>query len=234
MEKDTVLVVEDEREIGELVRDYLEVNGFRVILAGDGEEAWILFQQQNPILVVLDIMLPKLSGIEVCKKIRTQSTIPIIMISAKKSETDKIIGLGIGADDYLAKPFSPGELVARIKAQLRRFKEFTKPSEHESLLLEFGPLVIDEKGFTVYVSGKQVELSAKEFQLLLLLAKHKGQVFSKEQLFDKIWGYDSYGDMNAVTVYIRKIREKIEPDPSHPVYIATVWGVGYKFVGTGA
>ncbi|MCD8509559.1 MAG: response regulator transcription factor [Bacillus sp. (in: Bacteria)] len=233
MEQDTILIVEDEREIGELVRDYLEVNGFHVILAGDGEEGLGNFQKHNPILVVLDIMLPKMSGIELCKEIRKKSTIPIIMVSAKKSETDKIIGLGIGADDYIAKPFSPGELVARIKAQLRRYKEFTKPSEQNGFLLEFGPLVIDEKGFSVFVSGKQVELSAKEFQLLLFMAKHKGQVFSKEQLFDKIWGYDSFGDINAVTVYIRKIREKIEPNPSEPVYIATVWGVGYKFTGIG-
>ncbi|GGM30454.1 DNA-binding response regulator [Paraliobacillus quinghaiensis] len=229
MYEDRILIVEDEKEIGDLVRDYLQASGYEVMLAHDGEEGLRLFQKSQPILVVLDVMLPKINGIDVCRSIREESTIPIIMISAKKSETDKIIGLGIGADDYIAKPFSPGELVARIKAQLRRYKDFATSKESS---LKFGDLVIDEKGFMVMLADKKVELSAKEFQILIFLAKHKGQVFSKEQLFDKIWGFDSYGDMSAVTVYIRKIREKIEQEPSDPQYIKTVWGVGYKFDGS--
>ncbi|MDG5788442.1 response regulator transcription factor [Evansella sp. AB-P1] len=228
--EDTILIVEDEKEIGELVRDYLNVNDFHVVLAKDGEEALSIFKQENPILIVLDIMLPKLDGIEVCRTIRKVSNVPIIMMSAKKSETDKIIGLGIGADDYIAKPFSPGELVARIKAQLRRYKEFSGFPKNK--ILKFGPLLIDEDGYSVSVGEKKVDLSAKEFEILHFMASNKGQVFSKEQLFSKIWGYDSYGDISTVTVYIRKIREKIEENPSRPAFILTVWGIGYKFDGS--
>ncbi|MFA9559006.1 response regulator transcription factor [Evansella sp. AB-rgal1] len=233
MRNNTILIIEDEKEIGELVRDYLLVHGYEVVLAQDGEEGLQEFTNRQPALVVLDVMLPKKSGIDVCREIRGVSHVPIIMMSAKKSETDKIIGLGIGADDYIAKPFSPGELVARMKAQLRRFHDFSvsKSVETEDMITEEN-LKIDAKGYNVTVSGRKVELSAKEFQLLYFMAKNKGQVFSKEQLFDRIWGYDSYGDMNAVTVYIRKIREKIEETPSQPKFIVTVWGVGYKFVGS--
>lgn len=229
---DTILIVEDEKELGELVRDYLKVEGYDVALAFDGEEALHVFQQKEPILVVLDIMLPKIDGIEVCRRIRSSSTVPILLVSAKKNETDKIIGLGIGADDYVTKPFSPGELVARIKAHIRRYSHYSSPPQVNKQLI-FGDLVIDQKGFTVTLNHKLIELSAKEFQLLHFLAAHKGQVFSKEQLFEKIWGYDNYGDMNAVTVYVRKIREKIEADPGKPKYMKTVWGVGYKFDGDG-
>ncbi|MFD1736505.1 response regulator transcription factor [Bacillus salitolerans] len=232
MEKDTILIVEDEREIGELVRDYLHIDGYKVILSFDGEDGMLAFEKEQPSLVVLDIMLPKLNGIEVCRKIRSVSNIPIIMMSAKKSDTDKIIGLGIGADDYITKPFSPSELVARIKAQLRRYHQFSVQSIPQNRTLKVQDLEIDIQGYNVYVSGNQIELSGKEFQLLHYLAANTGQVFSKEQLFNQIWGYDTYGDMNTVTVYIRKIREKIEFDPSNPTYIKTVWGIGYKFDGT--
>lgn len=233
MNEDTILIVEDEKEIGELVRDYLNANGYKVILSQDGKDGLVQFNKEHPILVVLDIMLPLMNGIDVCREIRTTSNIPIIMMSAKKSETDKIIGLGIGADDYIAKPFSPGELVARIKAQLRRYKDFSPANKMDTTgTITFDKLVIDEKGYTVTVSGKKVDLSVKEFQLLHLMAKNIGQVFSKEQLFEQVWGYDSYGDTNAVTVYIRKIREKIEDFPSKPKYIVTVWGIGYKFDGS--
>ncbi|OIJ15207.1 DNA-binding response regulator [Anaerobacillus arseniciselenatis] len=227
---ETILIVEDEKELGELVRDYLKVEGYNVILAFDGAEALNVFQREAPLLIVLDIMLPKIDGIEVCRTIRSKSNVPILLVSAKKSETDKIIGLGIGADDYITKPFSPGELVARIKAHLRRYNHYSSPKEIKKTLA-FGELEIDEKGFMIKIAGIPVDFSAKEFQLLHFLATNKGQVFSKEQLFDKVWGYDSYGDMNAVTVYVRKIREKIEGNPSKPKYIKTVWGVGYKFDG---
>lgn len=232
MNEDTILVVEDEKEIGELVKDYLEKEGFQVVLALDGKEGLYLFHEKKPTLIVLDIMLPEMDGIEVCRMIRTESNIPVIMMTAKKSETDKIIGLGIGADDYVTKPFSPGELVARIKAQLRRYKHFSNPAENQSHTLKVDQLEIDLKGYNVYVAGKKVNVSAKEFQLLHFLATHPGQVFSREQLFNQIWGFESYGDLNTVTVYIRKIREKIEPDPSNPTFIKTVWGIGYKFEGS--
>ncbi|WP_425514152.1 response regulator transcription factor [Evansella tamaricis] len=233
MGEGTILIVEDEKEIGELVRDYLNANGYNVLIATDGEEALSIFKKNHPILVVLDVMLPKRNGIDVCRDIRLDSNVPIIMMSAKKSETDKNIGLGIGADDYIAKPFSPGELVARIKAQLRRYTEFSNVNvSNSNSLLTYQNLTIDEKGYTVTLSGKKIDLSAKEFQLLHFMAKNQGQVFSKEQLFEKIWGYDSYGDMSSVTVYIRKIREKIEVMPSKPKFIETVWGIGYKFNGS--
>ncbi|MFC5711792.1 response regulator transcription factor [Thalassorhabdus alkalitolerans] len=231
MKKDLVLVVEDEVEIGDLVKDYLLSEGFEVLIATDGEEGIRLFHKSKPTLIVLDIMLPGLDGIEVLRMIRKESTAPVLMMTAKKSETDKIIGLGIGADDYITKPFSPRELVARIKAQLRRYKYYGDPSEGRHTL-SFNELEIDEKGFTVMLAGEDVNLSAKEFQLLKFMATYPGQVFSKSQLYDQIWGYNHYGDLNTVTVYIRKIREKIEPDPAEPIYIKTVWGVGYKFDGS--
>ncbi|WP_100371862.1 response regulator transcription factor [Bacillus sp. FJAT-45037] len=230
MGEDVILIVEDEKEIGELVRDYLVLEGFSVLIAEDGEEGLRQFFKENPVLVVLDLMLPKVEGVEVCRQIRAASTVPIVMMSAKQSETDKIIGLGIGADDYITKPFSPGELVARIKAQLRRYKHFSSPSTEEAVL-KICELSIDEKEFKVMVRNEEVQMSAREFKLLYFLAKHRGQVFSKEHLFEKVWGYDHIGDFNSLNVYIRKLREKIEVDPSKPKYIKTVWGIGYKFDG---
>lgn len=231
MDADKILIVEDEREIGELVRDYLQVEGYQVILAFDGEMGFHYFKQEQPTLVVLDIMLPKLDGVEVCRKIRAESHVPIMMMSAKKNETDKIIALGIGADDYITKPFSPGELVARIKAQIRRFKHMSDPKQ-KNHILHIHDLMIDEQAYKVTVRGKHVDVSAKEFKLLHFLASRPGQVFSKEQIYDHLWSHDRFGDMNTVTVYIRKIREKIEGDPSKPLYIKTVWGIGYTFDGS--
>ncbi|MBB5171937.1 response regulator transcription factor [Texcoconibacillus texcoconensis] len=227
MNADKILIVEDEAELGELVRDYLTVEGYQVILAYNGEEGLQLFYQEQPILVVLDIMLPHLNGTEVCRKIRQESTVPILMMSAKQSDADKIIGLGIGADDYITKPFSPGELVARIKAQLRRYKHFSGQKQCEGIV-SYGELKLDKNRFEVYVKEKKVDLTAKEFQLLYLLVANKGQVYTKEQLYEQIWGYNHIGDVNTVTVYIRKIREKIEVDSSKPQYIQTVWGIGYR------
>ncbi len=223
-----ILVVDDEREIGELVRDYLEAEGFTVILAFDGEEGWDLYKQHQPQLAVLDIMLPKRDGMELCRMIRGDSPIPILMLSAKKGETDKILGLGLGADDYVTKPFSPGELAARIKAHLRRYQQLSTPAQSGSKI-KFYDLEIDIKAYTVMVAGHNVTLSAKEFELLKFLAMNPAQVFTREQLFDQVWGYHDFGDINTVTVHIRKIREKLEKDPSNPKYIKTVWGVGYKF-----
>lgn len=230
MEEDLILIVEDEREIAELVRDYLEAEGFRSILAFDGLDGLNQFIEHQPAVAVLDVMLPKKDGIELCRRIRAESNIPIIIMSAKKSDTDKIIGLGIGADDYVTKPFSPGELVARIKAQLRRFKHLSVQKEPENII-RFPGFEINLKEYTVFSAGNQVELSAKEFQLLAFMASNKGQVFTKEQLLENVWGYQHVGDTNTITVYVRKLREKIEPDPSEPQYIKTVWGIGYKFDG---
>lgn len=226
--EEIILIVEDELEIAELVRDYLIREGFTPILVKDGEEAIDSFRKEKPSLVVLDIMLPKINGIEVCRILRAESSVPIIMMTAKQSDTDKIIALGIGADDYVTKPFSPGELMARVKAQLRRYRYLSLDSEEGKEILRLGSLEIDPRAYQVRINGKVVDFSAKEFQLLQFLVSHAGQVFSKEQLFNQVWGYDSYGDLNTVTVYISKVREKIEVDPAHPKIIKTVWGVGYK------
>jgi len=230
LSQEKILIVEDEKEIALLIRDYLVKEGFEVIIASDGEEGLALYRRERPLLVVLDIMLPKLDGMEVCRIIRSNSTIPILMLSAKKSDVDKILGLGLGADDYMTKPFSPGELVARVKAQIRRYTTLSAP-ENTRQTLKFPNLEIDGAGYNVQLDGKTIELSAKEFEILYCLAQHPGQVFTREQIFDHVWGYDDYGDINTVTVHIRRIREKMEQNPSKPVFLKTVWGVGYKFDG---
>ncbi|TCT15478.1 DNA-binding response OmpR family regulator [Natranaerovirga pectinivora] len=226
-----VLIVDDEVELADILSDYLEKEGFVTKTAHNGEEALDYFKAFNPQLVILDIMMPKIDGMEVCRIIRSMSSIPVLMLSSKSSEIDKILGLGLGADDYITKPFSPGEVVARVKAQLRRYLQLSSPSLEEKGLLQFGDLVIDSKSYSVRIGEKIAGLAAKEFEILLYMAKHPNQVFSREQLFDQIWGFDEYGDVNTVTVHIRKIREKIEKEPSEPKYIKTVWGVGYKFDG---
>lgn len=228
MAEGKIVVVDDEREITELVRDYLENEGYEVSIAFDGEQGLAQYHEKNPDLIILDIMLPKLEGTELCRMIRNESSIPIIMLSARKTDIDKILSLGLGADDYMTKPFSPGELVARVKAHLRRYKQMPLATDKH---LSFDDLEIDEKGHNAFIKGHPIELSAKEFALLLYLAKHRGQVFTREQLFNHVWGFEEYGDINTVTVHIRRIREKIETDPSTPNYIKTVWGVGYKFGG---
>ncbi|TFE02184.1 response regulator transcription factor [Jeotgalibacillus salarius] len=228
---ETILIIEDETEIAELVRDYLEAEGFTTVLAANGKEGLEQFQHADPSLVLLDLMLPEIDGMEVCRSIRSTSTVPVLMMTAKRSETDKIIGLGIGADDYITKPFSPGELTARVKAHLRRSRYFS--AQHEQGVLRYGELILDEKQMTVKLSERDLLLSAREFQILYVLAKRPGQVYSKEQLFNEVWGYDHLGDFNSLNVYIRKLREKLETDPSQPRWIQTVWGVGYKFIGDG-
>jgi DNA-binding response OmpR family regulator len=230
MANEKVLIVDDEMELAEIVGDYLKAEGYKVSLCFDGEQALGAFSSFNPQLVILDVMLPKVDGMEVCRALRSKSEIPVIMLSARSGDIDKILALGLGADDYMTKPFSPGELVARVKAQLRRYTRMSVPHD-ESSNLQFGSLSIDEKSYTAEVDGKDANLAAREFELLIFMAKHPGQVFTREQLFNQIWGFDEYGDINTVTVHIRKIREKLEKDPANPVYIKTVWGVGYKFDG---
>jgi DNA-binding response OmpR family regulator len=225
-----VMVVDDDREIAELIRDYLEAEQFEVILCGDGRECVRMFRECRPQLLVLDIMLPGLDGMEVCRTIRAESNIPIIMLSAKQSEVDKILGLGLGADDYVVKPFSPGEVVARVKAQLRRYHHLSAP-DGRAESLRFGDLDIDPKAYMVRRRGRIVPLTTKEFEVLRFLAQHPNQALSRQQIYDHVWGFHEYGDLNTVTIHVKKIREKIEDDPANPRYIKTVWGIGYRFEG---
>ncbi|MCR2805876.1 response regulator transcription factor [Paenibacillus sp. SCIV0701] len=224
------MIVEDEPEIAELLQDYLEEEHYEVILAIDGREALTLFRECRPQLVILDIMLPKLDGMEVCRMIRAESSIPIIMLSAKKSDVDKIIGLGIGADDYVVKPFSPGEMIARVKAQLRRVHQLSSPPETPAII-RHQDLELHLHAYEVTVRNQPIPFSAKEFEVLRCLALHPNQVLTREQIFQQVWGYNERGDLNTVTVHIKKIREKIEADPANPMIIRTVWGVGYKLAG---
>lgn len=230
MQLDRIMIVEDEKEIADLLKDYLVEEHFEVIVAKDGLEAVRLFRETRPQLMILDIMLPHLNGIEVCRTIRSESSIPIIMLSAKKSDVDKILGLGIGADDYVVKPFSPGEVIARVRAQLRRVNQLSSPMP-QSDLIRYQDLELDLKAYEVSVRNRPVSCSAKEFEVLRFLALHPNQVLTREQIFQNVWGFDERGDLNTVTVHIKKIREKIERDPANPTLIKTVWGVGYKLDG---
>lgn len=230
MSCERILVVDDEVELAEIIRDYLKKDGFVVELAFNGRQALDAFKRFDPQLVILDVMMPEVDGMEVCRIIRSQSSIPLLLLSAKSSDIDKILGLGIGADDYITKPFSPGELVARAKSHLRRYTQFSASDTlNNGDQLIFGDLSIEDKSYTVAFKGRRIELAAKEFEILSYMAHHPMQVFTREQLFNQIWGFAEYGDINTVTVHIRKIREKIEQDPSNPIFIKTVWGVGYKF-----
>jgi DNA-binding response OmpR family regulator len=224
-----ILVVDDETSIREVLTRYLEREGYRVEVAADGQSALLAAATSPPDLIVLDLMLPGIDGLEVCRRLRSQSAVPIIMLTARDEEADKLIGFTTGADDYLTKPFSPAELVLRVKAVLRRADAATAPALAPDDTLHVGELVISPAFRRVEVAGRAVELTAKEFDMLLLLARHPGQVFSRSQLLDHIWDYDYYGDSSTVTVHISRLREKLEPDPAHPRYIKTVWGVGYKF-----
>lgn len=218
---ENILIIEDEKELAEILGEYLKVEGFEVILAEDGKEGLALLSRCLPDLVILDIMLPGMDGMEVCRKIRKEHEFPIIMLSAKSGEMDKVICLGIGADDYVTKPFSPLELVARVKAHLRRAAKSTREADMERLVLK-------KESYTAYADGEVLELTTKEFDMLYFLKSHENQVFSKEQLYESIWGMNEYGDISSVAVYIRRLREKLR---AHSMdYIKTVWGAGYKFL----
>lgn len=227
-----ILIVEDEYDIARIVKDYLNKNGYEATIANSGKEALHFIELLNPEFIILDIMLPDVDGIELCRQIREKNNVPILILSARGSDTDKVLGLGFGADDYMTKPFSLSELLARVKSNLRRVESMTstppKQSDNEEIL-HFGEITIDKKGYKVTKEGKEISLSAKELELLFFLSKHSNQVFSKSQLLDAVWGYTAYGDESTITVYIRRLREKLERDPSNPVYIKTVWGIGYKF-----
>jgi DNA-binding response OmpR family regulator len=224
-----ILIIEDERSIAELERDYLEIDGFHVDIDENGESGLKKARNEDYDLIILDLMLPKMDGFEICRHIRLEKDIPILMVSAKKEDIDKIRGLGLGADDYITKPFSPSELVARVKAHISRYERLmgTKDAKHEEIRIR--GLYIDKMSRRVFMNSKEVALTAKEFELLTLLSMHPNRVFSKEELFERIWDLDSIGDIATVTVHIRRLREKIEADPSNPQYIETLWGAGYRF-----
>lgn len=228
MSGERILVVDDEPQIREVINRYLEREGFKVTQAADGDAALAQFKAHNPDLIVLDLMLPKTDGLEVFRRIRADKAIPIIMLTAKGEETDRIVGLELGADDYIVKPFSPRELVARVKTVLRRINPIEPLAKAERPVVR-GDLRIDPRERTVTLADKPLELTSKEFDLLWFLATHPGQVFTRVQLLDRVWGYEFYGDASTVTVHVRRLREKIEPDPSAPRFVSTVWGVGYKF-----
>ncbi|MNN03522.1 Transcriptional regulatory protein WalR [compost metagenome] len=227
----TIVIIEDEQDMARIMKDYIKVNGYEVFVANTGQDGMDLIESKEPDFIILDIMLPDADGIELCQRIRETRDTPILILSARGSDTDKVLGLGFGADDYMTKPFSPSELVARINAHLRREERSRNKTQvnRQEDVLEFGELVLDQKAYQVTLRGQEISLSAKEFQLLFFLASNQNQVFSKSVLLDKIWGYDVYGDENTITVYVRRLREKLEIDPANPRYIKTVWGVGYKF-----
>lgn len=226
-----VLIVEDEDAIAEIERDYLELSGFDVTLASDGKEGLDIVLKEDFDIIILDIMLPGMDGFDICKEIRKEKDIPIIMVSAKKEDIDKIRGLGIGADDYMTKPFSPSELVARVKAHLARYERLLTNNKPENEIIEIRGIKIDKTARRVFVNGEEKSFTTKEFDLLTFLAEHPNHVYTKEELFREIWDMDSIGDIATVTVHIKKIREKIEADTSNPQYIETIWGVGYRFKG---
>ena len=226
-----VLIVEDEDAIAEIERDYLELSGFDVTLASDGKEGLDIALKEDFDIIILDIMLPGMDGFDICKEIRKEKDIPIIMVSAKKEDIDKIRGLGLGADDYMTKPFSPSELVARVKAHLARYERLLTNNKPENEIIEIRGIKIDKTARRVFVNGEEKSFTTKEFDLLTFLAEHPNHVYTKEELFREIWDMDSIGDIATVTVHIKKIREKIEADTSNPQYIETIWGVGYRFKG---
>ena len=222
---DKILVIEDDIDLGNLIKDYLEINEFEVVIANDGLKGIELANDPMIKLIILDIMLPLLDGVEVCKRIRTISKIPILMLSAKSGEMDKILTLGVGADDYMTKPFSPMELVARVKAHIRRYTSFS--NDKKSDIKQFGNLIIDSKGYKAILNGKEVSFTSKEFQILDFFTSNPSQVFSKSQVYENVWGYSEYMDENTIAVYVKRIREKLGEYGEKS--IKTIWGVGYKW-----
>lgn len=234
MSSERILIVDDEKEIRDLVDIYLKGEGYETLKAENGEEALNLLEKEKVDLIILDIMMPKVNGIEACLKIREEREMPIIMLSAKSEDMDKILGLNTGADDYLTKPFNPLELVARVKSQLRRYKRFNKTSNEGNTIttfentLEVEDITINLETHEVFKDGEEIKLTPTEFDILVLLAENRGKVFSIENIYNSVWKQEFMQSDNTVMVHIRKVREKIEEDPRKPKYIKTVWGVGYK------
>ncbi len=229
MEK--ILIIEDQQSIAELIKDYLEINNFQVDIRNNGQEGLKDALCKDYDLILLDLMLPDIDGFEICKKIRKEKNIPILIISARGEDIDKIRGLGLGADDYISKPFSPNELVARVKAHLSRFNRLTGKTEKAKNEIHIKSLTINQTARRVYLDNKEIAFTTKEFEILNFLASHPNIVFSKEHLYERIWGDDSYGDITTIAVHIKKIRDKIEKDPQKPRFIDTLWGSGYRFNG---
>lgn len=224
-----ILIIEDEEAIADLEKDYLELSGFEVEIEERGDSGLTRALKEEFNLIILDLMLPGVDGFEICKKIRQEKNIPVIMVSAKKDDIDKIRGLGLGADDYMTKPFSPSELVARVKAHLARYERLIGSGIQENETIEIRGIKIDKTARRVWVNGEEKAFTSKEFDLLTFLAQNPNHVFTKEELFSKIWDMESIGDIATVTVHIKKIREKIEFNTAKPQYIETIWGVGYRF-----
>ncbi len=224
-----ILIVEDEVSIAELEKDYLELSGFEVVMENKGDTGLDRALKEDFDLVILDLMLPNVDGFEICKKIRAEKNIPVIMVSAKKDDIDKIRGLGLGADDYITKPFSPSELVARVKAHLARYERLIGMGARDNEIVEIRGIKIDKTSRRVFVNEVEKSFTTKEFDLLTFLAEHPDRVYTKEELFQEIWDMESIGDIATVTVHIKKIREKIEFNTQKPQYIETIWGVGYRF-----
>lgn len=224
-----ILIIEDERTVAELERDYLEINSLKVSIEETGEGGLKRILKNDIDLIILDLMLPDMDGFEICRRFREVKNTPIIMISAKKEDIDKIRGLGLGADDYMTKPFSPSEMVARVKAHLARYERLIGSGSPENEVIEIRGLKIDKTARRVWVNGEEKNFTTKEFDLLTFLAQNPNHVFTKEELFSKIWDMESIGDIATVTVHIKKIREKIEFNTAKPQYIETIWGVGYRF-----
>lgn len=224
-----ILIIEDEEAIADLEKDYLELSDFEVEIEHTGDMGLQKALEKDFDLVILDLMLPEMDGFEVCRKIREEKNIPILMVSAKKDDIDKIRGLGLGADDYMTKPFSPSELVARVKAHMARYDRLVGSSQKVNDVVEIRGIRIDKTARRVYVDGEEKTFTTKEFDLLTFLAENPNHVYTKEELFREIWDMDSIGDIATVTVHIKKIREKIEFDTAKPQYIETIWGVGYRF-----
>ena len=229
MDKKKILVVDDEAAIGDILKINLEREGYLVYVAMDGEEGANIALTQNPDLVLLDVMLPKMDGFEVCKKIRRTSEVPIVMLTARTEEIDKILGLELGADDYVTKPFSVRELMARVKANLRRTVSKENIPDTEENTIKIGEITINTASYELRKEGKPIELTLREFELVKYLAESPNRIFSRETLLEKVWGYEYYGDMRTVDVTVRRLREKIEDDPGEPKYIMTRRGVGYYF-----
>ncbi len=226
-----ILIVEDDQSIAELQRDYLEIGGYSVEICSDGTTGFKRIQDCEHDLLILDIMLPGIDGFEILRRIRDSRDIPVLIVSAKKEDIDKIRGLGLGADDYITKPFSPGELVARVNAHIAKYERLRNKfgNGEKNVPLTVRGLEIQKDSRRVFVNGREVNLAQKEFELLLFMAQNPNRVYGKEDLFEKIWGLDALGDTATVTVHIARVREKIEADPSNPQYIETVWGAGYRF-----
>lgn len=224
-----ILIVEDEISIAELEKDYLELSGFEVEIETTGDIGLERALKEEFDLFILDLMLPNIDGFEICRRVREIKNTPILLVSAKKDDIDKIRGLGLGADDYMTKPFSPSELVARVKAHLARYERLIGSNVQENEVIEIRGIKIDKTARRVYVNGEEKNFTTKEFDLLTFLAQNPNHVFTKEELFNKIWDMESIGDIATVTVHIKKIREKIEMNTNKPQYIETIWGVGYRF-----